>query len=64
MRELDLIKQPGLSESLDWARALITVGASDLANERVPTTLAALVKDPADIEALRTHWHTLIDEPA
>ena len=64
VRGLDLVKQPGLSESLDWARALITVGASDLAHERVPTTLAALVKDPGDIQALRTHWHTLIDESA
>ncbi len=64
VRGLDLVKQPGLSESLDWARAMITVGASDLAHERVPTTLAALVKDPGDIQALRTHWHTLIDEPA
>ncbi|WP_348761454.1 MoxR family ATPase [uncultured Salinisphaera sp.] len=64
VRALDLAKTPGLSESLDWARALITVGATDLAHERVPATLAALVKDPGDIEQLAAHWQSLIDDLA
>ena len=64
VRALDLAKTPGLSESLDWTRALMTVGATDLAHERVPVTLGALVKDPNDIQQLAAHWQSLMDESA
>jgi len=52
-RGQDLLKTPGLSETLDWAAALIEIGAADLDNAQVPATLGALFKDPADIDAMR-----------
>ena len=52
-REQDLTKTPGLSETLDWAAALIEIGAADLDHAQVPATLGALFKDPADIDAMR-----------
>ncbi len=52
-RSQDLAKTPGLSETLDWAAALIEIGVADLDDARLSTTLGALFKDPADIEAMR-----------
>ncbi len=52
-RAQDLAKTPGLAETLDWAAALIELGADDLNDPNVPATLAALFKDPADIQAMR-----------
>jgi len=52
-RGQELTKTPGLSETLDWAAALIEIGAADLDDARVPATFGALFKDPADIDAMR-----------
>lgn len=52
-RTQELAKTPGLSETLDWASALIEIGAADLNDARLPATLGALFKDPADIDAMR-----------
>lgn len=52
-RTQELVKTPGLSETLDWASALIEIGAADLNDARLPATLGALFKDPADIDAMR-----------
>ncbi|MES1938772.1 ATPase [Salinisphaera sp. T5B8] len=52
-RTQDLAKTPGLAETLDWAAALIEIGATDLDDARITATLGALFKDPADIDAMR-----------
>lgn len=46
-------KTPGVSETLDWARALVALGETDLHGDRVPDTLGALFKDPRDLEQMR-----------
>lgn len=53
LRDERLAKTPGLSETIDWARALVAVGATDLNHEQIPATLGALLKDPADLSNLR-----------
>lgn len=53
LRSERLAKTPGLSETIDWARALVAVGATDLTHEQIPATLGALLKDPADLSRLR-----------
>lgn len=44
LREADLLKPPGVSESLDWARALKALGAEHLDTEVAAMTLGAVVK--------------------
>ena len=44
LREADLLKPPGVAETLDWARALHHLGTVDLDLESSVRTLGALVK--------------------
>ncbi|PRY46379.1 AAA family ATPase [Umezawaea tangerina] len=44
LRELDLLKPPGVAESLDWARALQALGKSELDAETAAVTLGAVLK--------------------
>jgi MoxR-like ATPase len=48
-----LAKTPGVSESLDWAQALVTLGAAALGDELVDSTLGCVLKDEADIREVR-----------
>ncbi|MBX3209928.1 MAG: MoxR family ATPase [Labilithrix sp.] len=50
VRKLELRKHPSISETLDWARALLALGASALDPELVASTLGALVKHEEDRE--------------
>ena len=53
VRTQRLAKTPGVAESLDWARALVTLGASTLDEAIVQETLGCVLKDEADIRAVR-----------
>ena len=53
VRTQRLAKTPGVAESLDWARALVTLGASTLDEAIVQETLGCVLKDEADIRAIR-----------
>jgi MoxR-like ATPase len=44
LRELDLVKPPGLAESIDWTAALDTLGARALDRDLAARTLGAAVK--------------------
>ncbi|MEA2252805.1 MAG: hypothetical protein QOG70_3047 [Solirubrobacteraceae bacterium] len=50
MRELDLVKAPGVAETLDWVEAVAMLGEQDLQAELTEMTLTALVKYREDIE--------------
>ncbi len=50
LRGLDLRKAPSVSETLDWARALVLLGAQGLDAALVRETLATLVKHREDAE--------------
>ncbi len=54
IRNLDLIKPPGIAETLDWAATLLALGARDIAPENVALTLGALLKYQDDIAQVRT----------
>ena len=49
----DLLKPPGVAETLDWARALQRLGTTKLDVERVAATLGAVVKYREDAERVR-----------
>jgi MoxR-like ATPase len=44
LREIGLLKPPGVAESIDWAQALVVVGATRLDDEAASMTLGAAVK--------------------
>lgn len=49
----DLLKPPGIAETLDWARALHHLGTEDLDLEVAAATLGALVKYREDADRVR-----------
>ena len=50
LRKADLKKPPSVAESLDWARTLITLGATDLTDDLIRQTLSVLLKYERDID--------------
>ena len=52
-READLEKTPGISETLDWARAMVALHVAHLDREAVARTLGAIIKDADDLERFR-----------
>jgi MoxR-like ATPase len=53
MRGLELYKVPGVSETLDWARALVALDRHALDATAVEQTLGVVLKAKDDIDALR-----------
>ncbi|MBM3944136.1 MAG: MoxR family ATPase [SAR202 cluster bacterium] len=53
VRKLELDKAPGVSETLDWARAMVVLHHDHLDRETVEQTLGAIIKDAEDIERFR-----------
>jgi len=53
LREADLTKVPGIAETLDWAAALLSLGARELAPELVDETLGVVLKYEEDIRQIR-----------
>jgi MoxR-like ATPase len=49
LRQLHLRKAPSISETLDWALALVVLGASVLSRQLIVETLNILLKDQDDI---------------
>jgi MoxR-like ATPase len=54
LRNTDLKKPPSIAESLDWARTLLTLGATDLSDDLIRQTLSVLLKYERDIDAAVT----------
>jgi MoxR-like ATPase len=50
LRELDLVKRPGIAETIDWARALATLGAPEVDGAVARDTLGWVVKNREDLE--------------
>lgn len=53
LRSLDLKKSPSVSETLDWARALVTLNARSLDRETLDNTLTVLLKHESDVQRAR-----------
>ena len=50
VRDLDLKKPPSIAESIDWARALLLLGASDIDRETFTETMSIIVKHRTDLD--------------
>jgi MoxR-like ATPase len=53
LRTADLTKVPGVAETLDWAAALLSLGATELAPDMVDETLGVVLKYEEDIRQVR-----------
>lgn len=53
LRNMDLRKVPSVSETLDWARALVALNAKDIDEETMNNTLTVLLKYEADVQKAR-----------
>jgi MoxR-like ATPase len=60
LRTLELKKLPSVSETIDWARALLLLHVSDLEPEMVRTTLSLLLKYESDIVSANRQLETIV----
>lgn len=51
--EDDFVKRPGISETLEWASALMALGQTKLTRDIVEQTLGLVVKDAQDLQAMQ-----------
>ncbi|MFL6128596.1 MAG: AAA family ATPase [Mycobacteriales bacterium] len=54
LRRVDLLKPPGIAETVDWAEALAALGAGGLDPGMAAATLGAVVKYREDVERVRS----------
>jgi MoxR-like ATPase len=52
VRELDLKKPPSIAESIDWARALLLLGADDITPDVFRQTMSIIVKHRTDLDTV------------
>jgi len=52
VRELDLKKPPSIAESIDWARALLLLGADDISPDVFRETMSIIVKHRTDLDTV------------
>ncbi|MBI5032258.1 MAG: MoxR family ATPase [Chloroflexi bacterium] len=50
LRKLDLKKHPSVSETIDWARALVMLNAQNLDSQTMENTLTVLLKHEHDVQ--------------
>jgi MoxR-like ATPase len=60
IRALDLKKTPSISETLDWARALLALNADELEDQIVSDTLNVILKYEGDVEKAQNELAKLI----
>ncbi len=60
LRHEDLLKPPGVAETLDWAQALMHLGVSELETADVQKTLGVVLKNREDISVVAE----LVDDPS
>ena len=53
MRAADLYKKPGVSETIDWVKALVALDRDTLDAEAIEETLGVVLKAKEDLESLR-----------
>lgn len=54
LRTLELIKSPGVAETIDWTEALLALGETELRAEMIEGTLGSLLKHQEDLERVRS----------
>jgi MoxR-like ATPase len=60
LRELDLVKPPGVAETLDWVATLGVLGETDLDARSADDTLGAVVKERDDLDVVRDNLAEIV----
>ncbi len=63
IRELDLKKPPSIAESIDWARALLLLGARDIDAETFRSTMSVIVKHRTDLDTVAARVGVRLERP-
>ena len=63
LRTLDLKKAPSISETLDWARALLALNATSLDEDLVKDTMNVILKYEADIRKAQQELSRMMTKP-
>jgi MoxR-like ATPase len=63
IRQLDLKKPPSIAESIDWARALLLLGADDLDQSVFQRTMSIIVKHRTDMDLVAERVGLKLGEP-
>ena len=61
LRELELVKPPGVAEAIDWAQALHALGAATLTPALAASTLGAVLKVREDLDRVRPKLPALLE---
>ena len=64
VRDLDLKKPPSIAESIDWARALLLLGVSDIDAETFAETMSVIVKHRTDMDVVAERVGLKLGPPA
>ena len=64
LRRLDLKKAPSISETLDWARALLALNASELDEDLVNQTFNVILKYEGDVRKAEKELGSLLQKKA
>jgi MoxR-like ATPase len=64
VRELDLKKPPSIAESIDWARALLLLGADEIDGETFKQTMSVIVKHRTDLDTVAARVGVKLERPA
>ncbi len=64
VRELDLKKPPSIAESIDWARALMLLGAKDIDSATFMETMSVIVKHRTDMDVVAERVGLKLTAPA
>jgi MoxR-like ATPase len=64
IRSLDLKKPPSIAESIDWARALLLLGADDIDRSIFERTMSIIVKHRTDIDLVAERVGVKLSGPA
>ncbi len=62
LRDMDLAKPPGVSETLDWVAALKVVGAADLDVDEARDTLGSVIKDRDDLDQVHSALQAVVSD--
>ncbi len=61
LRGLELVKQPGVAETINWARALNQLGEGGVTEENLDLSLGSVIKDHDDLATVRGRASEILD---
>jgi MoxR-like ATPase len=64
IRELDLKKPPSIAESIDWARTLLLLGATDIDQRTFGETMSVILKHRTDLDTVASRVGVMLDPAA